>query len=130
MSPPDEGEVRPSSHPTRPPSHPTRPPSVSTTPPTRARPDAAPDVAPFAVPTRVGRPGAGRELDVRAAFLLLHADGREDLASIGDLTALPFEEVRRVFAALLADGLVTLSVPREVALPSSRASLTTTPPPP
>jgi hypothetical protein len=37
--------------------------------------------------------------------------------------------VRRVFAALLADGLVTLSV-RDVALPSSRASLTTTPPPP
>jgi len=78
-------------------------------------------VAPFAVPTRVGRPGAGRELDVRAAFLLLHADGREDLASIGDLTALPFEEVRRVFAALLATthlwGLTTAPYADRYALP-------------
>lgn len=124
MTPPDEGELRPSSHP-------TRPPSVSTAPPTRAHPDPArgsPDLSPYAVPTRVERPGAERELDVRAAFLLLHADGREDLASIGDLTALPFDEVRRVFAALVADGLVTLSVPPEGA--ASREPLTTSPPPP
>jgi hypothetical protein len=115
---PDEGELRPSSHP-------TRPPSVSTSPPTRV----GPDLAPHAVPTRAPRPGAEHALDVRSAFLLLHADGREDLASIGELTALTFEEVRRVFAALVADGLVTLSVPREVAPPASHASHTTTPPP-
>ncbi len=123
MRPPDEGELRPSSHP-------TRPPSVSTAPPTRARPDVPPDAVRHAVPARVELPGAGRVLDVRAAFLLLHVDGREDLASIGELTALPFEEVRRVFAALVADGLVTLSAAREVASSSAREPLTTTPPPP
>jgi len=117
----DGGEPRPSSHP-------TRPPSISTAPPTRARAD----VSLRAVPTRVESPDAGHTLDVRAAFVWLHADGREDLASIGELTSLPLEEVLHVFSGLMRDGLVTLAMPadgRDDAAHAPREAHTTSPPP-
>lgn len=119
MTRPEDGGARPSSHPTRPPTLAASPPA------SRERPD----LSPLSVPTRIERPDLGLDLDVRSAFLLLHADGREALGSIGDLTALPFEEVRRVFAALAADGLVSLTTSQGRAEHAAGAEHATTPPP-
>lgn len=60
-----------------------------------------------AVPTRtfVALPA---DLELRAAFLLLHVDGRSSVREIAELTALPVEEVLATFLGLLASGLVAL----------------------
>ena len=107
-------EHRPSSHPTRPPRLSTRPPATKVSPP----------LGPQSIP-RIGRtdPAALAELDVRTAFLLLHVDGHETLASIAAMAGLPFEEIRPAFAYLAAEALVVVdpTPPRE--------SRTTSPPP-
>ena len=114
-----EGEPQPPGHPS---SHPTRPPILSTRPPSTK---VSPALGPQSIP-RLGRrePAALAELDVRAAFLLLHVDGRENLATIADLAGLPFEETRRVFGFLASESLVLVDSPRP-----AEEGLTTMPPP-
>ena len=65
-----------------------------------------------AIPRRTGTP-APTDLELRAAFVLLHVDGRASIAEIAELTALPALEVAALFVGLLAEGLVTLSADGE-----------------
>ena len=48
------------------------------------------------------------DLELRAAFVLLHVDGRSSVGEIAELTMLPVDEVLGTFLGLTAVGLVTL----------------------
>ena len=61
-----------------------------------------------AIPVRTSKTPR-TDLELRAAFVLLHVDGRASIAEVAALTALPVEEVSVLFVGLVADGLVTLS---------------------
>lgn len=56
--------------------------------------------------TRVEVPA---QLELRAAFLLLHVDGRSSLRDIAELTALPLDEVVATFRTLAREGFVELA---------------------
>jgi hypothetical protein len=60
-----------------------------------------------AIPTRTPVVPAAN-LELRAAFLLLHVDGRSSVREIAELTMIPIEEVLTAFLALTAAGLVAL----------------------
>ncbi len=107
--PPDEH--RPSSHPTRPPSNESQTTASRSTKPPETK--VSPPLGPHSVPKRaLDRDAAAlTEVDVRTGFLLLHVDGHQSLTAIAELASLPFEEVRRAFAFLAAEGLVELVAP-------------------
>lgn len=65
--------------------------------------------------TRVAVPA---QLELRAAFLLLHVDGRSSLRDIAELTALPLDEVVATFRALAREGYVELT-----GAPSARSAV-------
>lgn len=70
-------------------------------------------------------------LDVREAFLFLHADGASSLYAIADMTQVPLDEVKIGFLRLHAKGLVELehaTSPRS-GLAFSNERPTVTPPP-
>ena len=68
-------------------------------------------------------------LDVREAFLFLHADGTSSLFVISEMTGIPLDEVKRAFERLYAKGVVTMDGARapDEAMMSDRP--TVTPPP-
>lgn len=60
-----------------------------------------------AIPTR-SPTALPPNLDLRAAFLLLHVDGRSSVGEIAELTTIPVDEVMTTFLRLMTLGLVTL----------------------
>ncbi len=72
-----------------------------------------------AIPTRTFL-SAPADLELRAAFVLLHVDGRSSIREIAELTMLPVDEVLGTFLGLTAIGLVTLGGTQEsVGVPTS-----------
>lgn len=79
----------------------------------------------------VSHPGEA-EVDVREAFLFLHADGSSSLYAIAEMTQVPLDEVKTGFLRLHAKGLVELehaASPRSGLAPVSNERPTVTPPP-
>jgi hypothetical protein len=73
----------------------------------------------LAIPTRTSL-AAPPDLELRAAFLLLHVDGRSSVREISELTMIAVDEVLASFLGLTAVGLVLLGGTQAVtAVPSS-----------
>jgi hypothetical protein len=62
----------------------------------------------MAVPARTHAPPPAA-LELRAAFLLLHVDGRSSVRDIAELTTLPVDEAVAAFLALAQMGLVEIA---------------------
>lgn len=85
-------------------SRPTRPPSPLAVDVTRA------PLTGENVPRPLGGSGADSGIDVREAFLFLHADGVSSLHAIAEMTQVPLDEVKLSFLRLHAKGLVELEL--------------------
>jgi len=123
IAPQDEGPEEPFSR--TPSSRPTRPPSPFVVDVTQA------PLTGENVPRPLTSHPGDNPLDVREAFLFLHADGASTLHAIAEMTQVPLDEVKLGFLRLHAKGLVELDLgaaPRS-GFAMSHERPTVTPPP-
>lgn len=70
----------------------------------------------LAIPSRTAV-AAPADLELRAAFLLLHVDGRSSVQEVADLTGIAVHDVLKAFLGLMASGLVELRGARSLPAP-------------
>ena len=70
----------------------------------------------LAIPSRT-TVAAPADLELRAAFLLLHVDGRSSVQEVADLTGIAVHDVLTTFLGLMASGLVELKGSRSLHAP-------------